>query len=348
MKYFPIIPACDGEDQGIWSLKKCRWVLSKLSSKNMHNYGRPTPDALLPLTIKFQPLRPAVMLQNRGRFSPACIPAAETSQLRLSVCLSVLCRLSGLIRPLPACSPVHQHIPSTECYSLRVIVCMCHALLPPAFVPRVVCDIILHFTHQLKMPPQEDWDAVLSEAPGCVGFPICICWFQLPGFRCYLFQRKGSSLQNVCLSSYELLKDLKVLVLFGIVLLCFTVWPGADVKLRVGSFSEFLVGRRQTRFTNESTLASTVTDGGRQPQAVRAFPEANLHQSPGGKSEFLPLPWVDISDQVTFWEIILKWCHTRLFLNPDIIAVSIDKFAKSPKKYWLCKNVNFPPTSLNF
>lgn len=60
------------------------------------------------------------------------------------------------------------------------------------------------------------------------------------------------------------------------------------------------MGRRQTRFTNESTLASTVTDGGRQPQAVRAFPEANLHQSPGGKSEFLPLPWADISDQVTF------------------------------------------------
>lgn len=105
----------------------------------------------------------------------------------------------------------------------------------------------------------------------------------------------------MCLGSHELLKYLKVLVLFGIVLLCFTVRPGADVKFRVGFFTEFLVGgRRQTRFTNESTLASTVTDRGRQPPAVRAFPEANLHQSPGGKSELLPLPWADISDQVTF------------------------------------------------
>lgn len=68
----------------------------------------------------------------------------------------------------------------------------------------------------------------------------------------FLFRMPVSAVTNY-------LKYLKVLVLFGFVLLCFTVRPGAEVKLRVEFPSEFLLGRRQTHVTNRSTLRSAVS-----------------------------------------------------------------------------------------
>lgn len=178
---------------------------------------------------------------------------------------------------------------------------MCHAPLYPVFVPHVICDIFLLFTHQLKMPPQEGWDApitlaVLSEARGRVGFPICICWFRFPGFCCYLFQWKVS-FQNASLSSHELPQVSKRLgfVWLRFVLFYSLTWSRSKTQGRIslwvclGSKANPLHKQKHSNKCCECDRLVSVS----QSPAVPAFPEASLYQwGGGGQNSCLDHKWI--------------------------------------------------------
>lgn len=81
----------------------------------------------------------------------------------------------------------------------------------------------------------------------------------------------------------------------------------------------------------EGTVTFTISRSGRFSQNPHAgFQGEN-------KCKVLPLPWVNVNIQITFLEIILKWCDTKFFLNLDMIAVFIDTFAENPAGKHLAK-----------
>lgn len=166
--------------------------------------------------------------------------------------------------------------------------------LPPD--PRVVCEIILCFTHALERLHRKarvhPSHSVLSEAPG----PCC--------FSRSASVRSSSKVSAAAFMPVSLLsgtpvsaavedpKHVKASVSCGFAVLRFTAQPGMGVQLGAEFPPKFLVGRRQTRFTNKSTVASAVAvidSCLSQSPDTHGVPEAIAHQSPGG-SKRLPSP----------------------------------------------------------
>lgn len=199
--------------------------------------------------------------------------------------------LSSPAPPLPACS----HAAPTRPGSLRATGRVpSHALLPPD--PRVVCEIILCFTHALERLHRKARvhlsHSVLSEAPG----PCCFSRSASVGSSSKV---SAAAFMPVSLLSgtpvsaaVEDPKHVKASVSCGFAVLRFTAQPGMGVQLGAEFPPEFLVGRRQTRFTNKSTVASAVAvidSCLSQSPDTHGVPEAIAHQSPGG-SKRLPSP----------------------------------------------------------
>lgn len=122
--------------------------------------------------------------------------------------------------------------------------------------------------------------SVLPEASGVMfAFSTCIYWFQ--AFSVKMFLLFGMPVA----AFIKYFKHRKGLILFRFALLCFTAPPGMDIKFRVEFPSEFCIGRRQTRSTDETTLTRTVTvtgspsgtEGPPQSPDMRGCPEGILH-----------------------------------------------------------------------
>lgn len=202
------------------------------------------------------------MLQNRGRFSLACIPTAETSQSRLSVRPSV-CSVPCVWSNPPTASmftstpppPCVTHLGSpAACVMLPCLLCL-YPMWSVTFFAALHTNLkCFHRKAEMRpshLLPFQKLGVVLVSQFASVGSGSQV--FAVTFFNeKFLFRTPVSTVTNY-------LKYLKVLVLFGFVLLCFTFRPGAEVKLRVGFPSEFLLGRRQTHFTNRSTLTSAVS-----------------------------------------------------------------------------------------
>lgn len=173
---------------------------------------------------------------------------------------------------------------------------MCHAPLPPVFVPHVVCDIFRRFTHQLKMPPQEGWDApitlaVLAEARGSCWFPNLHLLVPVPRFLLLPFSMK--SFFSECLSQQSQLPQVSKSL--GFVWLHFALfysstWSRSKTQGRIslwvslGSKANPLHKQKHSNKCCECDRLMSVS----QSPAVPAFPEASLYQwGAGGQNSCL-------------------------------------------------------------
>ena len=250
--FFPVIPACDGEDKEIWSLK--RFLMSSfLNSVVKHALFCmiwPTPMLFSHLLYRF----------SLSELPLCCGQRPFLSGLRLrrgvwgSVSVCLVCP------PSTACSA---HTSLHQCHLSRGTVCMMsHSPASPFsdffFSPLSPVKLLsaLHtgfkwLCRKAQMGPSH---SVLPEASGVMfAFSICIYWFQAFSIKMFL-------LFGMPVAAFiKYFKYLKGLILFCFALLCFTALPGMDMKFRVEFPSEFCMGWRQTRCTDETTLTRTVT-----------------------------------------------------------------------------------------
>lgn len=175
--------------------------------------------------------------------------------------LSGLCPLSRVsdprilcvssIPPVAACSParpLHEVllIQGDHLHDVSSFPASCFS----DFSPLVVCESILCFAPQLKMPMQESSDvsvtpSVLSEAPGsCLFSQFAFIGSSSQVFDCCFFLLK-CSFSSECLSqqglTFQVSRSLGCVLL---PLLCFTAQRGTDVKFGAEFPPEILVGRR--------------------------------------------------------------------------------------------------------
>lgn len=162
------------------------------------------------------------MLQNRGRFLPQ------------------RCHHRGLppVLSLTPAASTFTHVSPTQPCSLRATGRVTsHALLPPVPAPRVVCEIILCFTHALKCPLRKARMhlsySVLSEAPGSCWFSHLASVGSSSKVSAAAFMPRFLLLGIPVSAAVKCPKYIKVLVLFGFAVLCCSAQPGMDVKLRV-------------------------------------------------------------------------------------------------------------------